>query len=247
MSYGLFAEFYDELTANVDYDARAARMDALIRRFKPDAHLLVDLACGTGSMTVRFAAMGYDVIGVDLSEDMLSRAREKSDSRILYLRQPLERLDMYGTIDAFVCSLDSLNHITDRARLSEALRRVALFMEPDGVFVFDMNTPYKHEHVLGDNAFVFETDDLYCVWQNEYAGGGRVDITLDFFLPTEDGRYERADESFAEVAYSMEETETLLREAGLEIVAAYDDLTDCPPHAQSERILYAAQKITGKD
>ena len=106
MSYELFAEYYDELTGNVDYDARAAYIDALIKQYKPDAHLLVDLACGTGSMTVKFAAMGYDVIGVDLSEDMLSKAREKSDGSILYLCQSLQELDMYGTIDAFVCQSD---------------------------------------------------------------------------------------------------------------------------------------------
>ena len=107
MSYDLFAEYYDELMSEVDYSARAKYIDSLIKSYKPDAHLLVDLACGTGSMTVELAAMGYDVIGVDLSENMLSKAREKSDVSILYLCQSMQQLDMYGTIDAFVCTLDS--------------------------------------------------------------------------------------------------------------------------------------------
>lgn len=242
MSYELFAEYYDALTDDVDYDARAAYIDRLIRQYKPDARLLVDLACGTGSMTVKFAAMGYDAIGVDISEDMLSKAREKSDGSILYLCQPMQALDMYGTIDAFVCTLDSLNHITDREELVQALGRVSLFLEPDGVFVFDMNTLYKHESVLGDNAFVRETEDVFCVWQNEYAGGGRVNIALDFFEAQEDGRYERYAEDFAEVAYSYAETEAMLRRAGLKILAAYDDMTFAPPHETSQRVVFVAAK-----
>ena len=136
MSYDLFAEYYDELMCEVDYPARARYIDGIIRQYKPDANLLVDLACGTGSMTVQFADLGYDVIGVDLSENMLSKAREKSDGSILYLCQSMQELDMYGTIDAFVCTLDSLNHIEDREELILALSRVSLFLEPDGVFVF---------------------------------------------------------------------------------------------------------------
>ena len=243
MSYDLFAEYYDELMCEVDYPARARYIDGIIRQYKPDANLLVDLACGTGSMTVQFADLGYDVIGVDLSENMLSKAREKSDGSILYLCQSMQELDMYGTIDAFVCTLDSLNHIEDREELILALSRVSLFLEPDGVFVFDMNTLYKHEKILADNAFVYETEDVYCVWQNEYCGDGRVDIALDFFEQQPDGSYLRDSEDFSEVAYSYEETERMLREAGLRILAAYDDMTLEPPRADSQRIVFAAAKI----
>ena len=242
MSYDLFAEYYDELMSEVDYPARARYMDSLIREYKSDAHLLVDLACGTGSMTVEFAAMGYDVIGTDLSENMLSKAREKSDGSILYLCQSMQELDMYGTIDAFVCTLDSLNHIEDREQLASALSRVSLFMEPDGVFVFDMNTPYKHEQILADNAFVYETEDVYCVWQNEYCGDGRVEIALDFFERRPDGSYIRDSEDFCEVAYSVEETERLLNNAGLRLLAAYDDMTRNPPRTDSQRIVFVAAK-----
>lgn len=242
MSYDLFAEYYDELMSEVDYPARAKYIDGIIRQYKPDAHLLVDLACGTGSMTVEFAAMGYDVIGVDLSENMLSKAREKSDGSILYLCQSMQKLDMYGTIDAFVCTLDSLNHIEDREQLLLALSRVSLFLEPDGVFVFDMNTLYKHAHILADNAFVYETEDVFCVWQNAYSGDGRVEIALDFFERQPDGSYLRDCEDFAEVAYPIEETERLLNEAGLRLLAAYDDMTHEPPRKDSERIVFAAAK-----
>lgn len=242
MSYEAFAEYYDSLMQNVDYADRAAYIDRLVQRYKPNANLLVDLACGTGSMTVKFAQMGYDVIGVDISEDMLSKAREKSDGSILYLCQSMQELDMYGTIDAFVCTLDSLNHITDRAALVKAFAKVSLFLEPDGVFVFDMNTPYKHEHILGSNTFVYETEDVYCVWQNEYEGNGRVNIALDFFEEQADGSYERYCEDFSETAYSLTDTETMLNEAGLQILAAYHDMTLDPPHEYSERIVFVAAK-----
>ncbi len=242
MSYDLFAEYYDELMSEVDYPARAKYIDGIIKSFKPDAHLLVDLACGTGSMTVELASMGYDVIGVDLSENMLSKAREKSDGSILYLCQSMQELDMYGTIDAFVCTLDSLNHIEDREQLLLALSRVSLFLEPDGVFVFDMNTPYKHEKILGDNAFVYETEDVFCVWRNEYEGDGKVQIALDFFEQQPDGSYQRDCEDFCETAYSVEETEQLLNLAGLQLLAAYDDMTHEPPQSDSQRIVFAAAK-----
>ncbi len=242
MSYEAFAEYYDALMSDVDYQGRAAYLDRLIRSHKPDARLLVDLACGTGSMTVAFAKLGYDVIGTDMSEDMLSKARDKSDGSILYLCQPMQELDMYGTIDAFVCTLDSLNHLPDRKELVRAFARVALFLEPDGVFVFDMNTPYKHEYVLGSNTFVYETEQVYCVWQNEYTGGGKVDIALDFFEEQADGRYERYCEDFCEVAYSLAETEKMLDEAGLQLLAAYDDMTLAPPREDSERIVFVAAK-----
>lgn len=243
MSYEAFAEYYDGLMQNVDYDGRAAYLDRLIQQYKPNARLLVDLACGTGSMTVRFAQRGYDVIGTDISEDMLSKAREKSDGSILYLCQSMQELDMYGTIDAFVCTLDSLNHITDRAELVTAFGKVSLFLEPDGVFVFDMNTPYKHACVLGNNTFVYETEEIYCVWQNEYEGSGLVNIALDFFEEQPDGRYERYCEDFSEVAYSLADTEEMLHEAGLKLIAAYDDMTLHPPHEHSQRIVFVTAKL----
>lgn len=243
MSYELFANYYDELMQNVDYQGRAEYIDKLIKQYKPNANLLVDLACGTGSMTVKFSEMGYDVIGVDISEEMLSKARDKSDESILYLCQSMQQLDMYGTIDAFVCTLDSLNHIENREELCRALSRVALFLEHDGVFVFDMNTQYKHEKILGHNTFVYETDAVYCVWQNEYENGGKVNIALDFFEEQENGSYERYCEDFTEIAYSYAEIEDILHGVGLRILAAYDDMTLTPPKKNSERIVFVTGKI----
>ena len=242
MNYDFFAEYYDELMSDVDYAARARYIDSIIKERKPDAHLLVDLACGTGSMTVEFAALGYDVIGTDQSENMLSKAREKSDDSILYLCQSMQELDMYGTIDAFVCTFDSLNHIEDREQLLLALSRVSLFLEPDGVFVFDMNTLYKHRTILADNVFVYETEDVFCVWQNEYTERGKVEIAVVSFARKPDGSYIRECENFCEKAYSLEATEQILKEAGLKILAMYDDMTHNYPRSESERIVFVVGK-----
>ena len=169
MSYNTFASFYDELTDNISYPARAAYFDSIIRRWCPKASILLDLACGTGTLSIELARLGYDVVGTDGSEQMLSEAmqnkaralygedferEEPSDpsiERLLFLCQPMQQLDMYGTIDAAVCALDSLNHITDPAVVQKVFDRVSLFMNPGAVFVFDVNSVYKHREVLGNN------------------------------------------------------------------------------------------------
>ena len=172
MSYNTFASFYDELTDNISYPARAAYFDSIIRRWCPKASILLDLACGTGTLSIELARLGYDVVGTDGSEQMLSEAmqnkaralygedferEELSDpsiERLLFLCQPMQQLDMYGTIDAAVCALDSLNHITDPAVVQKVFDRVSLFMNPGAVFVFDVNSVYKHREVLGNNVFL---------------------------------------------------------------------------------------------
>ena len=170
MAYEVFAQVYDALTRNVDYPARAAYLDKLIRRYGNGGGIVLDLACGTGSLTVELDRLGYDMIGVDKSEAMLMQAQEKNlrlGKSILYLCQGMEELDLYGTVDAVVCVLDSVNHVTDRALLQRAFDRVALFLHPEGVFVFDVNTAYKGREVLGDNAFVYDCDEVFCAWRSE--------------------------------------------------------------------------------
>ena len=242
MSYGVFAGYYDALTGNVEYGKKAAYLHELMQKHKPGCTLIVDLACGTGSLSVRLAELGYDVIGVDMSPDMLMEARAKSPAQILYLCQPMQRLDLYGTVDAMVCVLDSVNHITKSSTLREAFAKVSLFLEPDGVFIFDANTLYKHEQVIGSNTFVYETEDVYCVWQNQPCGDGVVRIDLDFFGREEDGLYTRSGESFSEKAYTHGELSAMLAEAGLKIIEEYDDYTYDAPGEKTERIVYVCKK-----
>lgn len=244
--YGDFSGVYDILTEDVDYKGRREYLFGLFERFDRIPTLMLDLACGTGSFSNEFAEKGIDVIGVDASEDMLSVAREKSEQMgndILYLCQPAEELELYGTVDGAICCLDSINHITDKEDLLKAFERVSLFLEPQRLFIFDVNTVYKHENILGNETFVIEDSGVFCTWQNTYFEDEKItEINLDFFIE-EDGLYKRYSEDFCERAYTAEELEDMLSKAGLVIEAVLDDMTDAPPRPDSERLIYVTRKV----
>ena len=244
--YSNFAYSYDSLMNDVDYEKRTDYICSLFRKFDRMPTLMLDLACGTGEFSNRFAKAGVSVIGVDISYDMLSVAREKSAEQgndVLYLCQDAAKLDLYGTVDGAICCLDSLNHITDYDKFCEAVSRVSLFLEKDRLFIFDVNTVYKHKEVLGNNTFVIDTDDVYCVWQNEYSEKDHtVQIGLDFFIPDGDSYY-RTDESFCERAYTEQEIDAALQKAGLKIEAVYEDMTENTLGESTERIIYVTRKV----
>ena len=243
--YNDFAYNYDALMGDVDYDARTEYLCALFKKFDREPTLMLDLACGTGEFSNRFARKNISVIGVDISYDMLSVAREKSADEgndILYLCQDAAELDLYGTIDGAICCLDSLNHITNYDNFCRAIERVSLFLEKERLFIFDLNTEYKHREVLGNNTFVIDTDDVYCVWQNEYDGKNSVEITLDFFVPDGDAYY-RTGESFCERAYTEREIANALQKAGLKIEAIFADMGETAPADTTERVVYVTRKV----
>ena len=243
--YSEFAYSYDILMQNVDYEKRADYIYSLFEKFDRAPTLMLDLACGTGEFSNRFANKGVSVIGVDISYDMLSIAREKSAEQqndILYLCQDAAELDLYGTVDGAICCLDSLNHITDYGDFCSAIARVSLFLEKDRLFIFDLNTEYKHSCVLGNNTFVIDTNDVYCVWQNEYQGNNTVEINLDFFT-REDNVYLRTGESFCERAYTSAEIENALNKAGLKTEAIYEEMTQNEPCDTTQRVVYVNRKM----
>lgn len=243
--YSEFAYSYDILMQNVDYEKRADYIYSLFEKFDRAPTLMLDLACGTGEFSNRFANKGVSVIGVDISYDMLSVAREKSAEQqndILYLCQDAAELDLYGTVDGAICCLDSLNHITDYGDFCNAIARVSLFLEKDRLFIFDLNTEYKHSCVLGNNTFVIDTKDVYCVWQNEYQGNNTVEINLDFFT-REDNVYLRTGESFCERAYTSAEIENALNKAGLKTEAIYEEMSQNKPCDTTQRVVYVTRKM----
>lgn len=243
-AYDLFAFSYDALTEDVRYAERAALFRDLLMRYGVKDGLLLDLACGTGSMTVEMARFGYEMIGVDVSAGMLSVAQQKAaqaGQSILFLCQPMQRLDLYGTVRGTICTLDSLNHLTDADDVRETIRRVSLFTEPGGVFVFDVNTPFKHREILGDNTFVRECDNVFCVWQNELLENDVVRITLDLF-EREDDAYFRSTEQFCERAYETSWLRQVLENNGFEIMGLFDENILLSPQADSQRIVIAAKK-----
>ena len=242
--YSDLAYFYDALTENISYKDIASFIDGRVMELYGRRGILLDIACGTGSLCMEMARLGYDVIGTDISESMLSAALDRkydSGLDIQYLCQDMRKLDMYGTIDVTVCTLDSLNHLPSASDVARVFERVALLCEKDGLFIFDMNTPYKHRHVHADNTFVYDLDDVFCVWQNYFADEDmKVDITLDIF-EREGEKYSRYSDEITEKAYPSEITENALEAAGFEILGRYDGYTDKPVHDTSERIVYVCR------
>ncbi len=243
-----FARFYDSLTVDVDYRAKAAFLKKLAEHHGGGFRLVLDLACGTGSLAVELARLGAEVIAVDGSQEMLAQAMQKSaglDPPVLYLCQEMTGLDLYGTVDTTLCTLDSLDHLPGKEAIRETFRRVRLFTEPGGLFLFDMNTPEKHRDRLAGSAFVRETEEVCCVWQNSWDprdGDSGVLIDLDFFVREKGDRYRRSSESFREVAYPREEIAALLEETGFELLEVQGDYTGSPPRPGEERLVYVARR-----
>lgn len=248
-SYSAFALVYDALTQNVEYSKRADYVSTLFKRLDvSQGATVLDLACGTGSLTVELAKLGYDMIGVDVSEDMLSQAQNKmyaDEVSMLLLKQNMTELDLYGTIDAAVCMLDSLNHLSSADEVRAAIAKVGLFMNHGGIFIFDVNTIYKHREILGDNTYVYDCDDVYCVWQNTLNDDDSVEINLDIF-EYEDEVYYRSDENFTERAYPIEDIKAWLEKSDFELIDIYDEMTDNKLCDTTERAVFVARYI-GKD
>lgn len=246
-NYSDFAFYYDSLTNNVNYAKRAMYFDMLIKKFCiSKGKYLVDLACGTGSLSEEFFKLGYDVIGIDNSEDMLGAALEKkydNNSNIQYICQDMTSFELYGNADIIVCALDSINHLETPNDIRKTIERAYLFLEFGGVFIFDANTSYKHREILGDNAFVFENEKVFCAWQNSYIPeNNKVDISLDFFEKNENGNYIRYSEDFSEIAPETDTLKKFIINAGFEIVAIYDEDSINPINEKSQRIIFCCRK-----
>ena len=246
-SYGDFAYYYDSLTENVDYEKRCAYIKSLLAENGVGEGILLDLACGTGTVSLMLSAMGYDVIGVDASEDMLSVAQEKkmeSGEDVIFLCQKMEELDLFGTVNACVSTLDSINHVTEEEAVREIFRRVSLFMEDKGLFIFDVNTPYKHRKILGDNTFVYDTDEVYCVWQNSTDENMLTRVSLDIFEKDEDDEetYYRYCEEFCERGYELSDIKQWLESVKFEVIGIYEELTENEVKDDTQRAVFVARK-----
>lgn len=245
--YNDFAYYYDVLTENVGYESRCDYIYNLLAENGAGKGILLDLACGTGTLSRLLSQKGYEVIGVDASADMLSVAQEKcaaDGADILFLCQRMQELDLFGTIDAAVCTLDSINHVLSEAEVQEIFRRVSLFMNDKGVFVFDVNTPYKHRQVLADNTFVYDTENVFCVWQNSFRKEEYItDVYLDIFEKDEEtDAYYRCCEEFSERAYAMEDIRRWLEAVRFEVVGIYEEMTKNPITDTTQRAVFVCKK-----
>lgn len=242
MSYESFARFYDALMENAEYDKRSEYYHKLLCDNGIKDGILLDVGCGTGSMSLRMSGYGYEVIGVDPGIGMLMQARQKTaGTDILLLNQSMETLDLFGTIDCAISTLDCINHIDSKENVQKGFEKVSLFMNPGGIFAFDVNTIYKHRNELGDNAFVIENENVFCTWQNSLNEDDSVEITLDFF-EEEDGVYYRESESFTEKAYELNDISDMLEKAGFEVINIYDDMSFNPVKETSSKAVFIAKK-----
>ena len=243
-SYAFLAPVYDKFTGDVDYKEIADYYESIFRAYGTEVNTVLDLACGTGSMTVELASRGYELIGTDLSEEMLAIASGKiADGRFnikpMLLNQPMEKLDLYGTVDAAVCCLDGINYVKPED-LNEVFRRLMLFIRPGGVLIFDINTPEKLRKLDGQ-VFIDETDDAYCVWRAEYDEKERaVFYGMDIFRLGKDKKWTRDVEEHIEYVHEPEKLKALLKDVGFARIELTGELTKEAPRPDERRVYLAA-------
>ena len=261
--YNVIAGVYDKINSGVDYGKWADFIESLFNKYlseKPE--LVLDLASGTGKMSLQLAKRGYDMIGVDASEEMLSVASDavfdaiidgeldEEGTRPLFLCQTMTDFELYGTVGAIVCCLDSLNYLTGEGELSKCFSLAHNYLDPDGLFIFDMNTPYKFENIYGENAYVYDVDGengnagSFCVWQNFYDRETRLcDFLLTVFEEDESGKYSRHDEEQRERCYSMDEIKSTLEQNGFRLLGVYSDYDASPIKEDTHRWYFCAKAV----
>lgn len=245
-AYEGFAEVYDVFMDDVDYDNWVDYIEKIWNMNNLKPKLIAELGCGTGNVTERLGAKGYDMIGIDISEDMLAEAREKSmenQNGVLYLLQDMREFELYGTVDTIISLFDSLNYITEENDLLKVFKLVNNYLEPEGIFIFDLNTKYKFQSILADNTFTQTNEDSAYIWENYYDDETEInEYYMNIFVEGEDGRYERFEEVHYEKAYSIDTVTQLLEKSGLKLINIYDAYTFDEPKENSERLFFVAQE-----
>lgn len=250
-AYTSFAQVYDLFMDNVPYEEWSEYVIALLKDEKIEDGLVLDLGCGTGKMTRLLAAAGYDMIGIDNSEDMLEIAREyqyeqmseEADSNILYLLQDMREFELYGTVRAVVSICDSMNYILEEEDLLQVFKLVNNYLDPKGIFIFDMNTRYKYANLLGETTITESRDEGSFIWENyfdEEEDINQYDLTL--FIREDGDLYRKYEETHFQRVYDLDTIKVLLKDAGMEFVAAYDAFTKEPVREDSERIYIIARE-----
>lgn len=270
-SYTDFAEVYDELMDETPYEQWKERIVDAINKYgisKPikstedivdggeiseeellesERNLVVDLGCGTGTLTEMLYAEGYDMIGIDMSEAMLEKAMDKkaeSGSEILYLCQDMRELELYSTVGTVVSVCDSINYLTDAEDVQTTLDLVHNYLYPGGLFIFDFNTDYKYREVIGDTTIAENRDDCSFIWENFYDSDEKIneyDITI--FVEEKDGLFRKFSETHFQKGYDKPQMEEMLVKAGFEIVKMLDSDTENEADDESERIFVIARCI----
>lgn len=248
-AYTSFAAVYDTFMDNVPYEEWAVYLQELLKEYQIEEGLVLDLGCGTGTMTELLADYGYDMIGVDNSEEMLEIAFEKrmqsGHDGILYLLQDMRDFELYGTVKAVVSICDSVNYITEEEELEQVFRLVNNYLDPGGIFIFDFNTEYKYQEILGEQVIAEEREECSFIWDNYYDEEQKInEYELTLFVQSQEDPelYRKYQEVHYQRAYTLERIRNLIEKAGLRYVTAYDAYTKDAPLYTSERICVVAQE-----
>ena len=247
-AYTGFAEVYDVFQDNVPYEEWCSYVTGLLKEYQVMDGLVLDLGCGTGSLTGLMARSGYDMIGIDNSGEMLQIAMNKRNASgldILYLLQDMRGFEQYGTVKAVISICDSMNYIMEYQELVEVFRLVNNYLDPKGVFIFDLNTEYKYRELLADNTFAEDREESSFIWNNFYDEEDKVN-EYDLTLFVKEGElYRKFEETHYQRAYGLDQIQQAIRDGGMEFVAAYDACTRNPVQQDSERI-YVIARENGK-
>ena len=241
-SYVDFAYVYDRLICQ-DYEKWADYIEEIFKKNKIKPNLVLDLGCGTGSITNILSKRGYDMIGVDISCDMLNVARDKMTKEgqdVLYLCQDIRNFELYGTVDAVLCTLDVLNYITDEQELKKIFGLVKNYLNSGGIFIFDINTRYKFENILSNNTFVTDENGVFYTWENEYENDLSTQY-FTFFKEEQNGQYSRFDEIHIQRAYDEDKLCDLLKSFGFSVTGIYDVLTFKKPSPDCEKTVIVSK------
>ncbi len=242
-SYESFARVYDELMDNVPYDQWAGRILEIFRDHGIHGGLALELGCGTGKMTRQLDRAGYDMIGVDSSVDMLQIAREESPAGCLFLLQDMRAFELYGTVAVTVSVCDSINYILDPDELKEVFRLVNNYLDPGGLFLFDFNTEHKYRDMIGDSVIAEDREDVSFIWYNDYDEASHInEISLRVFIREEDDLFRKFEEEHLQRGYTLDEMKRLIRESGMDFLAAWDGYEKRPAGPGSQRVLLLARE-----
>ena len=246
--YLAIASVYDKLNKEIDYSGWADFFERCFEKYgREKPTLVLDLACGTGRMTCEMARRGYDMIGIDGSVDMLSEAYSKDTAGILYLCQDMREFELYGTVGATLCCLDSLNYLVNDGELETVFSLVHNYSDPDALFLFDVNSEFKFENIYADNSYILEDENddggaIFCGWQNSYDKENKIcNFYLSVFEEREYGEYYRADEEQKERCYSIDEIKNALQKNGFELLDIFSDTDFSSVTEQSERLYFVAR------
>lgn len=242
-AYTGFAQVYDLFMDNVPYEEWSHYLISLLEEYGVSDGLVLDLGCGTGKMTRLLTKAGYDMIGVDNSGEMLQIAMEQGTEGILYLCQDMREFELYGTVAAVVSICDSVNYILEEEDLLSVFRLVNNYLDPGGVFIFDLNTLYKYRELLGETTICENREEGSFIWENYFDEEEQInEYDLTLFIREESGLFRKYEETHYQRGYELETIKQLLDEAGMEFVEAYDAFTREQPKDDSERIYVIARE-----